>query len=207
MTTTPRTAERMLSALGAPAHLVDATLGDLAEEYALREARSGRQRARLWYIAEAVRSSVVLLGSAARSADAATIRNLVGVAFSASAIGTVGSSIIVAMTVAVLRVDGANALYAGLANTLVSVLLLGTIGYVAAALAPRREVPAALLAGLLWVLLPLALRAAFGVVPAHEASLLVMSGLMTIATILAGALLRIRNAPDSPVTLPAVENR
>jgi hypothetical protein len=81
--TPPRTAERLLEALGAEPEFRDALLGDLAEEFAIRTA-SGKRAARRWYWREALRVAPYLLHSWARrlrARDAARFAGLVGATF------------------------------------------------------------------------------------------------------------------------------
>ncbi len=61
--------ERMLEAIGLDSDLVEAIVGDLAEEFALRTARDGRGGARLWYIREVLRSAPHLIESALRRGE------------------------------------------------------------------------------------------------------------------------------------------
>lgn len=49
-------AERRLESLGVDPAFVEALLGDMAKERELRAARDGAMEARLWYVAEALRS-------------------------------------------------------------------------------------------------------------------------------------------------------
>ena len=62
-------AERLLHALGADPHFVDAVLGDLAEERATRRGRDGARAANWWYVREALRSAPHLVASAIRGAS------------------------------------------------------------------------------------------------------------------------------------------
>jgi hypothetical protein len=62
----PRTAERLLDALGAEPEFRDALLGDLAEEYAIRHACDGPRAALRWYWREALRVAPYLLCDWAR---------------------------------------------------------------------------------------------------------------------------------------------
>lgn len=62
--------ERLLATLGANPAFVDAVLGDLAEERALRMEREGRVRAQLWYAREAIRAVPHLLWNAVRHGGA-----------------------------------------------------------------------------------------------------------------------------------------
>jgi hypothetical protein len=57
----PRRAERFLEALGASPEFGDAVIGDLAEEYALREAWDGPRDARRWYHRECWRVAPYLM--------------------------------------------------------------------------------------------------------------------------------------------------
>ncbi|HEX7242371.1 MAG TPA: permease prefix domain 2-containing transporter, partial [Longimicrobiaceae bacterium] len=59
--TPPRTAERLLEALGAEPELRDALLGDLAEDFATRAADQGERAARRRYWREALRAAPYLL--------------------------------------------------------------------------------------------------------------------------------------------------
>ncbi len=79
--TPPRTAERLLEALGAEPELRDALLGDLAEDFATRAADHGERAARRRYRREALRAAPYLLHSWARSLrarEAARLAGLVG---------------------------------------------------------------------------------------------------------------------------------
>ncbi|HEU4642898.1 MAG TPA: hypothetical protein VFS44_10635 [Gemmatimonadaceae bacterium] len=62
-------AENLLRALGADPSFVEAVLGDLAEEYALRAARDGGAAARWWYACETLRSAPHFVLSAIRQGD------------------------------------------------------------------------------------------------------------------------------------------
>lgn len=61
--------ETLLLSLGADPLLLEAVLGDLAEECATRSARDGMRAARWWYVREALRSTPHLLASAIRGAS------------------------------------------------------------------------------------------------------------------------------------------
>jgi len=79
--TPPRTAERLLEALGAEPEFRDALLGDLAEDFATRAVHDGERAARRWYWREALRVAPHLLRNGARrlrARDAARLVGLVG---------------------------------------------------------------------------------------------------------------------------------
>lgn len=59
-----RATDRLLSALGADPAFVEAVLGDLAEEHAMRTARHGARAAHAWYLRESLRSAPHVLASA-----------------------------------------------------------------------------------------------------------------------------------------------
>lgn len=61
--------ERALHFIGADPSLVDAVLGDLAEERVARTIADGARSARLWYVREALRSMPHLVASAVRGAN------------------------------------------------------------------------------------------------------------------------------------------
>jgi hypothetical protein len=77
--TPPRIPEALLASLGAPVDFRDPLLGDLAEEYALREERDGASSASQWYVAQTIRCAPHLLGAWARSAGWDEVRRLGGI--------------------------------------------------------------------------------------------------------------------------------
>lgn len=89
----PRTAERLLEALGAEPEFRDALLGDLTEDFATRAAYGGERAARRWYWREALRVAPYLLRSWARllrARDAARLAGLVGATFCLVGVGLWG---------------------------------------------------------------------------------------------------------------------
>lgn len=72
--------DRLFAALGADPAFVEAVLGDLAEEHALRSARDGARAARTWYVQEALRSAPHLVASAVRCSSARTRAKFIAVA-------------------------------------------------------------------------------------------------------------------------------
>jgi hypothetical protein len=98
---TPRTArshatrdvpssERLLLALGIDPALVEAVLGDLAEEYEMRATRDGPHEASRWYAREILRSAPHLALNAARRLDTRRrLLVLVGLAVAAAALSCV----------------------------------------------------------------------------------------------------------------------
>jgi hypothetical protein len=91
--------EQLLYMLGASVEFTDAVMGDLTEEYVLREAKHGISHARLWYAAEILRSAPHLVHGALRHASPrARLR------FAAFA-GAIALTLTV-IVVAVLHLDG-----------------------------------------------------------------------------------------------------
>ena len=76
--TPPRTAERLLEALGAEPEFRDALLGDLTEELAIRAAYEGERAARRWYWGAALRVAPHLLRNWARSLRPRDVARLAG---------------------------------------------------------------------------------------------------------------------------------
>jgi hypothetical protein len=74
----PRTAERLLEALGAEPEFRDALLGDLHEEFAIRAAWDGDRAARRWYRREALRVAPHLLRDGVRWMRGADLARLAG---------------------------------------------------------------------------------------------------------------------------------
>src|SRR5258708_19160458 len=104
------TYERRLVAIGLDAELVEAMVGDLAEEFALRASRDGRILARVWLGLEVVRSAPHLITSVLRRGEP---RARVRLAAALLAIGLM----MTAMLVAVLLRDGPpSRLLANVAN-------------------------------------------------------------------------------------------
>lgn len=105
--TPPRTAERLLEALGAGPEFRDALLGDLAEEYATRTAYDGERAAGRWYWREALRVAPHLLRDWARHLRARDVARLAGVVGAAYlGVGAVVWGLLAAVEVVVERIAG-----------------------------------------------------------------------------------------------------
>jgi hypothetical protein len=62
----PRLPQLLLSALGAQAEFRDAVLGDMAEEYYMRQEMQGEHAARAWYVGQAYRAIPCLIRDGVR---------------------------------------------------------------------------------------------------------------------------------------------
>jgi hypothetical protein len=155
----PRTAERLLEALGAQPGFRDAVLGDLAEEYAIHAAREGVGRARRWYYHEALRATPHLLRDWTRHLSVRDAGHVAG-AVLASYLGTL---LLVGIAVALLAYGARDVLGVSLddavqrlpAGAIAVALILGTRGamlggYIAAALGARAPLVSAAALGLVW---------------------------------------------------------
>jgi hypothetical protein len=145
----PRTAERLLAALGADPELRDLFLGDLAEEHAIRAAYDGERAARRWYWREAFRVAPYLLRDAAgrlRGRDVARLAVAVLTAYLCATI--VGGVVYAAAVRTVMPLGFGPGTLSALLALNVATHVLG--GYIAAALDGRRPLVAALALGLAW---------------------------------------------------------
>jgi hypothetical protein len=161
----PRTAERLLEALGAGPELRDALLGDLAEDFATRAADDGEPAARRWYWREALRVAPYLLGNWARglrARDAARLAGLVGATF--CLVGVSLWTILAGVEFVVERTTGPTSFpwHDPQPGTLtLGVMLLGyvAVGTAGGWMASRREerapAVAALAFGIAWAILAL----------------------------------------------------
>jgi hypothetical protein len=105
--TPPRTAEKLLEALGAEPEFRDALLGDLAEEFALRTADKGDRTARRWYWGAALRVAPHLLRNWALRLRPRDVARLAGVAAAASLlVGIVVWMVLTGVEIAVERTAG-----------------------------------------------------------------------------------------------------
>ncbi|MET0395775.1 MAG: permease prefix domain 2-containing transporter [Longimicrobiaceae bacterium] len=162
----PRTAERLLEALGAGPEFRDALLGDLAEDFATRAADDGERAARRWYWREALRVAPYLLHDWAcrlRARDAARLAGLVGATCCLTFIGLWG--VLSGVETVVERMTGPTTFpwHDPQPGTLsLGVMLLGyaAVGTVGGWMASRREerapAAAALALGIAWAILALA---------------------------------------------------
>jgi hypothetical protein len=103
--TPPKTAERLLEALGAEPEFREALLGDLAEELAIRAAYEGERAARRWYWGAALRVAPHLLRNwARRPRDVARLAGSVAAAYLLLGVGV--WVVLAAVEVAVERIGG-----------------------------------------------------------------------------------------------------
>lgn len=163
--TPPRTAERLLEALGAGPEFRDALLGDLAEELAIRAVYDGERAARRWYRQEALRVAPYLLRDWASRLRGRDAMRLVGLVSAVS--GLVGVSLwgmLTAVEVTVERIVGPTTFPWHDPQPGALTLGLMLLGYVAVAaaggwMASRREerapAVAALALGIAWATLVL----------------------------------------------------
>lgn len=155
--TPPRTAERLLEALGARADFRDPLLGDMDEEYMDRAERDGERAARRWYWRESLRTAPHLLYDWGRSLRARDVRRLgsvvlagyfftmmlvaLGVAIADSITDAVG------ITVRATQAPAAAPIIVGMSLGVVSSLVAG---YIAAWLDERAPLASAATLGLVW---------------------------------------------------------
>lgn len=163
--TPPRTAERLLEALGAEPEFRDALLGDLAEDFATRAAEDGERAARRRYWREALRVAPYLLHSWARrlrARDAARLAGLVGA--TSCLVGVSLWGMLAGVETVVERMAGPTTFpwHDPQPGTLaLGVMLLGYVAVAAAGgwMASRREdrapAAAALAFGIAWAILAL----------------------------------------------------
>ena len=163
--TPPRTAERLLAALGAEPEFREALLGDLAEELAIRAVYDGERAARRWYWRESLRVAPYLLRDWARRLrrrDAARLAGRVSAVFGLVGVGVWG--MLAAVEVVVERIAGPTTF--PWHDPQPGALTLGVmlLGYVAVAIAggwtaSRREerapAVAALALGVAWAIVTL----------------------------------------------------
>lgn len=155
----PRTAERLLEALGAQPGFRDAVLGDLAEEFAYRAAHEGAGRSRHWYYREALRATPHLLRDWTRHLTLRDAGHVAG-AVLASYLGTL---LLAGSAVALLAYGARGVLGVSLDDAaqrlppgaVAGALILGTRGamlggYFAAALGGRAPLVSAAALGLVW---------------------------------------------------------
>ncbi len=164
--TPPRTAERLLEALGAEPELRDALLGDLAEDFAIRAADDGGRAARRRYWREALRVAPYLLHNWAcrlRARDAARLAGLVGATYCLVGVGLWG--ILGGVETVVERMAGPTTFpwHDPQPGTLtLGVMLLGYVavatagGWMASRGEERAPAVAALVLGIAWAFLALA---------------------------------------------------
>lgn len=164
--TPPRTAERLLEALGAEPEFRDALLGDLAEDFAICAAEDGERAARRRYWREALRVAPYLLRDWARrlrARDAARLAGLVGATFCLVGVSLWG--MLAGVEVVVERMTGPTTFpwHDPQPGTLtLGVMLLGyvAVGTAGGWMASRREdrapLVAALAFGIGWAFLALA---------------------------------------------------
>ena len=166
-TVPPRTAERLLDALGATPAFRDALLGDLAEEHALRVAYDGERAAGRWYWREAFRVAPHLRRDWAhqlRARDVAQMGGAVGAGF--IGVGAVVMGTLAAVETAVERSlgpvtfpwhDERSGMPTFAAMLLLYVVLGAVAGRVASRLEHRAPAVAALGVGIAWAAFALAL--------------------------------------------------
>ena len=166
----PRKAERLLEALGAETHFRDSVLGDLAEEFGIRQQWDGPRAARRWYFRESLRVAPYLLRNCVRNLTWRQAGYFAAVVLCASL-----SAIVLDVGLR-MGVNGLLVLTKGislgalpvtavfLALMLVWTLLDGAFaGYVAARIGHRAPLPSVLLVALTWM--GLMLRSGWEVVP------------------------------------------
>lgn len=158
ITASPRTAERLLEALGAECGFRDAVLGDLAEEFALRAAHDGVGTARRWYYREALRVAPYLLRDWARRQRAPDVAHLAGVVLT-SYVFLVMLLLFVVVTangvMAALGIPLPQRLLWNSPLVLAVALTLGAVvattgGYIAASLGVRAPLVSAVTLGVVW---------------------------------------------------------
>jgi hypothetical protein len=156
----PRRIERLLGAFGAESEFAEGVIGDLAEEYAIREQWDGRAVARRWYYREALRVAPHLLRSWIRGlrwgdvgalAESAALASICAITLSYILLWSLGS-IGLALGFRPGRTTTAGPLLLGVA--VVWNFSMGSFaGYVAARLHARAPVPGALSLAGFWGIL------------------------------------------------------
>ena len=151
----PRTAERLLEALGAGPEFRDALLGDLAEDFATRAADDGERAARRWYWREALRVAPYLLHDWARrlrARDAARLAGLVGATCCLTGVGLWG--MLAGVETVVERMTGPTTF--PWHDPRPGTLAVGTAGgWMASRREERAPAAAALALGITWAILAL----------------------------------------------------
>jgi hypothetical protein len=196
MTTPPRTVECLLASLGAPPAVLDALLGDLAEEFAERDSRDGATAATRWYRREALRSAPHLLWSGVRALGARGLLRLCGVAISAYVLVLVAAVIVIAPTTSLASAFGVGPGASVSVPLLLVAIALGTLGavaagYVAAWLESRTPLLASMTLGVLSVAVQLVVLA---VQPQSTAWYQALAPLLVLSATTAGGVLRVRRA-------------
>ena len=153
----PRTAERLLEALGADPGFRDTVLGDLAEEFGMRVEEEGPEAARRWYYRESVRVAPYLLRDWLRSLRWSHIGYFANVVLWSSLSAIVLDALLRLGLVSLLltrgvALDGLSS-SAGLVALMVSWTLVdgAFAGYVAGRIGHRAPLPSALLVAVLWM--------------------------------------------------------
>ncbi len=164
-TSPPRTAERLLEALGATSALRDAVLGDLAEEYTLRAARDGEGAAGRWYWGQTILATPHLLRDWARGLRPLYAARIAGIAgATVLTIGAVVFAVLIAVEAGVERLAGPTTFpwhdphpgALALCGMLIGYSVVATTaGWLASRLEQGAPAVAVLVIGIVWIVIAL----------------------------------------------------